>query len=77
MSEWTESQRWRWPKGSTKGVVTKAMPDGNVALAIYFVSPETGAVIRQESGILLTPEVARIIAANLTWESMKAEEVGE
>ncbi len=72
MSEWTEGQKW--PENASKGILAKAMPDGKVALAIYLVDPATGETLKLEGGILLSPEVARTIAANLTWESMKAEE---
>lgn len=62
------------PGSMTRGVISYARDDGMIAHGICILDPVTGEAIKGLAGIILSPETARKVAANLTWQSMKAEE---
>lgn len=64
------------PATMTRGVISYALDDGSgmIAHGICIIDPDTGVAIKGLAGITLTPEIARKVAANLTWQSIQAEE---
>jgi hypothetical protein len=62
------------PENMSRGILTYATADGMVAFGIFATDPETDERKDLIAGILLPPEAARSVAANITWASIKAEE---